>query len=93
MYYNVALDIFRQNSEKYVRMAERGERVVIMEHERVVAELGPARRADKDVLADLAQLGLVQVAQKSDGHPPLRADNVSMPLEDILSALADDRTR
>ena len=91
----VGLKVLKNKLSEYVRIAAQGERVLIADRDRVVAELVPpepgrAERASDAVLANLVREGLVTPAL-SPGRP-LRAEHPrGATLSDLLGELAGDR--
>ena len=90
----VGLRELKNRLSEYVRIASRGERVLVTNHDRVVAELVPpaagrALHVADAVLADLFKQGILS--------PPLnRSARVSeptpaMPLSALMDDLASDR--
>ncbi|MBI3183651.1 MAG: type II toxin-antitoxin system Phd/YefM family antitoxin [Myxococcales bacterium] len=91
---SVGLKLLKNKLAEYVRLAARGETVLITDRDRVVAELVPPRatRAEDiaDVrLADLVRRGYLRPALMPSGAPP-HSDRVA-PLRDILAELDADR--
>lgn len=91
----VGLKILKNKLSEYVRLAARGERVLIADRDRVVAELVPpepgrAERASDAVLAALVRDGIVTPAL-SPGRP-LRSEHPrGVKLAALLSELGTDR--
>lgn len=91
----VGLKVLKNKLSEYVRIASQGERVLIADRDRVVAELVPpepgrAERASDAVLANLVREGLVTPAL-SPGRP-LRLDHArDAKLADLLGELGADR--
>ena len=48
----VGLKVLKNKLSEYVRMAERGETVLVTDRDRVVAEIGPPENTRSPVLAD-----------------------------------------
>ncbi|HSN93401.1 MAG TPA: hypothetical protein VLS93_19375 [Anaeromyxobacteraceae bacterium] len=91
----VGLKVLKNKLSEYVRLAARGERVLIADRDRVVAELVPpepgrAERVSDAVLAGLVREGLVTPAM-SPGRP-LRGDHPrGARLADLQAELDRDR--
>ena len=91
---SVGLKVLKNKLSEYVRLAERGESVLVVDRDRVVAELVPPRAGRSPLLAD-AQLaeavrrGWLAPAAMSGAVPPPRAPVA--PLADILRELKRDR--
>jgi antitoxin (DNA-binding transcriptional repressor) of toxin-antitoxin stability system len=91
----VGLKVLKNRLSEYVRIASQGERVLIADRDRVVAELVPpepgrAERASDAVLANLVRDGIVTPAlspgRRLTGGPPRDAK-----LTDLLAELGEDR--
>ena len=91
----VGIKALKNHLSEYVRLAARGETVLVTDRDRVVAELVPPR-ADRDpsvadaLLADAVRRGWLAPALVTDGTPP-----PSIPvatLEVVLGELAADRS-
>ena len=72
---SVGLKVLKNKLSEYVRLAERGETILISDRDRVVAELVPpgATRAPSVAdarLADLVRSGLLAPALRPPGPPP-----------------------
>jgi len=91
----VGLKVLKNKLSEYVRLAARGERVLIADRDRVVAELVPpepgrAERVSDAVLAGLVREGLVTPAL-TPGRP-LRVEHPrGAELADLLAELDADR--
>jgi prevent-host-death family protein len=91
----VGLKVLKNKLAEYVRIAAQGERVLISDRDRVVAELVPpepgrAERASDAVLANLVREGLVTPAL-SPGRA-LRAEHPrGARLAEVLAELGSDR--
>ena len=91
---SVGLKVLKNKLSEYVRLAAGGEIVLVTDHDRVVAELGPPRPARSPVLAD-AQLAdavregwLSPPALPASGPPPRKP---VMSFGDLMKDLARDR--
>jgi antitoxin (DNA-binding transcriptional repressor) of toxin-antitoxin stability system len=90
----VGLKVLKNRLSEYVRMAESGETVLVTDHDRVVAELGPPRDGRQPVLRDAM---LAQAVRKGWLTPALGAPDASVPrrpvanLESILAEMDADR--
>jgi antitoxin (DNA-binding transcriptional repressor) of toxin-antitoxin stability system len=91
----VGLKVLKNKLSEYVRIASQGERVLIADRDRVVAELVPpepgrAERASDAVLANLVRDGLVTPAL-SPGRPLRVVPPREAKLTALLGELATDR--
>lgn len=90
----VGLKVLKNKLSEYVRLAARGETVLVTDRDRVVAELGPPREGRSEILndarlADMVRRGVIRPAVRPPGEAP-RSKPV-MSTEALLAALADDR--
>lgn len=90
----VGLKNLKNKLSEYVRLAARGETVLVTDRDRVVAELGPPRVERSPMLADarLAELvrsGVLVPALISQDQPPPRKP--AMSIARLLGDLASDR--
>jgi antitoxin (DNA-binding transcriptional repressor) of toxin-antitoxin stability system len=91
----VGLKVLKNKLSEYVRLATRGETVLVTDRDRVVAELGPPREgrslsvADAQ-LADLMRKGIL-AAPLVGKDAPLPARRPIAPLADLLRELDQDR--
>lgn len=90
----VALRDLRDNLGEYVHMAEGGERVLITDRDRVVAELVPPREDRSpwglnSPLADAVQRGWI--SPPTAAASPLPPRKPVAPLSELLRELAEDR--
>lgn len=91
----VGLKVLKNRLSEYVRLAREGETVLVSDHDRVVAELGPVR-ADRGasvgdaLLAEARRKGWVTAPALAAEGPPSRAPVA--PLARVLEELADDRS-
>jgi len=92
----VGLKTLKNKLSEYVRMAARGEIVLVTDRDRVVAELGPPRPGRGDFVSD-AQLaeavrkGWLSPPALPAGEPPKRKPVAS--LADLLAEIDRDRER
>lgn len=90
----VGLKTLKNKLSEYVRLAARGETVLVTDRDRVVAELVPPRVERAPLLAD-AQLA--DAVRKGWLRPPALSATSIPPrlpvakLQDLLAELADDR--
>ena len=89
----VGIKVLKNKLSEYVRLAAGGETVLVTDHDRVVAELGPPRPGRAESLADarLAEAvrrGWVTPAAARPAPPPRRP---VAPLADLLRELDRDR--
>lgn len=87
MYMNtVGVAELRQNLSKYLRLVEQGERLVVTDHNRPVAELGPARPAGP-ALDRLIAMGRVTAPRRGALPAPIELAGdpraISRALEDV----------
>lgn len=90
----VGLKVLKNKLSEYVRMAERGETVLVTDRDRVVAELIPPRpgrapMVDDAVLAEAVRKGWITPPTLPPGGRPPRAPVAT--LAELLGELADDR--
>ena len=90
----VGIKILKNRLSEYVRLAERGETVLVVDRDRVVAEITPPREGRSPFVADarLAEAvrkGWVTPPVLSGGGPPPRLPVA--PLKEILRELEGDR--
>ena len=91
----VGLKLLKNKLSEYVRLAERGETVLVTDRDRVVAEIVPPERTRSPILADalLAEAvrqGWITPPALGSKTPPPR--NPVMSFRDLTQALADDRS-
>ncbi len=90
----VGLKTLKNKLSEYVRLAARGETILVTDRDRVVAELVPPRAERAPLLAD-AQLA--EAVRKGWLRPPLVSATSAPPrvpvakLRDVLAELAEDR--
>jgi antitoxin (DNA-binding transcriptional repressor) of toxin-antitoxin stability system len=90
----VGLKVLKNKLSEYVRLASRGETILVTDRDRVVAEIRPPdeRRSPllaDAMLADLVRKGLVRPPLSPPGTVPPRAP--VMPTEELLRDLEADR--
>jgi|SRR6185312_15650464 len=90
----VGIKVLKNRLSEYVRLAASGETVLVLDREKVVAELVPpgsgrSLPAPDAFLAEAASRGLVRLPMLRESGPPPRLG--SMPLESLLADLADSR--
>jgi prevent-host-death family protein len=91
---SIAFKTLSRKLKEYVRLAARGETVLVTDRGRVVAEIVPPRGGRGSMTADemLAQAvreGLITPALITDGTPPPRKP--IMPFETLMTELRRDR--
>ena len=91
----VGLKVLKNKLSEYVRLAERGETVLISDRDRVVAELVPpqASRAQSlpdAVIAELVRTGVLTPPMHVPAAPPAKPAAVA-PLADLLRELDRER--
>lgn len=90
----VGLKILKNKLSEYVRLAANGETVLVMDRDRVVAELGPPREGRSAVLADAR---LAEAVRRGWITPPVLPGTDPPPrqpvttLRQLLRELAQDR--
>ncbi len=90
----VGIKVLKNRLSEYVRLAERGETVLVVDRDRVVAELSPPREGRSPYLADAR---LAEAVRKGWITPPALAGNGPppripvAPLKEILRELEGDR--
>lgn len=90
----MGLKVLKNRLSEYVRLAERGETVLVTDRDRVIAEISPPREGRpqqvNDVeLAEAVRQGLITPPLMRPGDPPARAPVA--PLSTILAELDEDR--
>ena len=90
----IGIKALKNRLSEYVRLAARGETVLVTDRDRVVAELGPPRagRAEHAVdaaLADAVRNGWLTPPLVAPDTPPSR--HPIAPLEELLRELDEDR--
>lgn len=92
----VGIRLLSSRLSEYMRMAAAGETILVTDHDRVVAEIGPPRESRSPVLGDgvLAEAvrkgWLTPPTQRLEGPPP-RPKPV-LQLQEILADLEADRS-
>lgn len=92
---SVGIKLLKNKLSEYVRLASRGETVLVTDRDRVVAELGPVRAGRADTvddahLAEIVRRGwLVPPLTRSDA-PPARAPVAR--LSELLADLDESRS-
>lgn len=91
----VGLKVLKNKLAEYVRIAERGERVLISDRDRVVAELVPPDAGRSETVADAVLASLVREGVLTPPLSPGRGLTVEhlrgAKLAEILDELAADR--
>lgn len=92
----VGLKLLKNKLSEYVRLAARGETVLVTDRDRVVAEIVPPRegrspRAADALLAEAVRRGWVTPPMMVSRDPPPRRPMAR--LRDLLDDLARDRDR
>lgn len=90
----VGLKVLKNKLSEYVRLAAAGETILVVDRDRVVAELTPPRGGRSSLLpdallADAVRKGWLTPSTISPGTPPPRAPVA--PLHELLAELARDR--
>ena len=91
---SVALKTLERQVDELVHLAEKGETVLITEHDRVIAELNPPREAQSPfianpALAETVRKGWVTPAEDVSAEPPPRHPIAST--KELLEELDADR--
>jgi antitoxin (DNA-binding transcriptional repressor) of toxin-antitoxin stability system len=82
----VGLKVLKNKLSEYVRLAARGETVLVTDRDRVVAELGPLRPGRSPALAD-AQLA--EMMRSGILTPPLVPRDAPLPPRNPVAPLAE----
>lgn len=90
----VALKNLEREVHELVHLAEKGETVLITEHDRVIAELNPPREAQSPfltnpALAEAVRKGWITPARDVSAEPPPRLPVA--PTKELLEELDRDR--
>lgn len=90
----VGIKVLKNRLSEYVRMAAAGERVLVTDRDRVVAELGPPQTATPEAigearLAEAVRIGWLRPPVLPAGWVPPREPVA--PLAELLSELESDR--
>jgi antitoxin (DNA-binding transcriptional repressor) of toxin-antitoxin stability system len=90
----VGLKILKNKLSEYVRLAAGGERILVMDRDRVVAEIVPPEPhrgafVHDALLAEAVRSGLITPPLIRSPYPPARVPVA--PLADILAELERDR--
>lgn len=80
----------RQNLSRYLRLVERGERLVVTDRNRPVAELGPPPSTGAE-LDRLIAAGRVQPPRRRGLPPPLKLDGDPHALSKALDEIRGER--
>jgi prevent-host-death family protein len=80
----------RQNLSKYLRRVERGERLVVTDRNRPVAELGPVSRGGTlDRL--IAEGKVIPASRPARDFQPIKLEGDGMTLSEALEEIRGDR--
>jgi antitoxin (DNA-binding transcriptional repressor) of toxin-antitoxin stability system len=90
----IGIKVLKNKLSEYVRLAANGERILVTDHDKVVAELtspnaGRAGTSADAMLADLVRKGLLTPALERSPLPPPRAP--VMPFSQLMAELDMDR--
>ena len=90
----IALKDLATNLSEYVHLAENGETVLVLDQDRVIAELVPPRQAAltderESPLAEAVRQGWIKPAVKKSGIPPRRP---VAPIRELLDDLEEHRS-
>ena len=91
---SVGIKLLKNKLSEFVRLANAGERILVTDRDRVVAELGPPPRLssgtdDEALLARGAREGWLTRAERPRAGPPPRCPVMSF--EELMTGLAQDR--
>lgn len=89
----MGLKVLKNRLSEYVRLAAGGETVLVTDHDRVVAELSPARPSRSPLLADAR---LAEAVRRGWITPPAMPGRMPprlpvAPLAELLADLSGDR--
>ena len=92
---SVGLKVLKNKLSEYVRLAERGETVLVTDRNRVVAEIIPPRPGhklltDDELIAQGVREGWL-VPAKDPGKGPLPRGKPAMSLEELMHDLDESR--
>ena len=87
----VGLKLLKNKLSEYVRLAAAGERFVITDRNRVVAELAPPRRQPESIIERGVREGWIRAAMRTADWPPPRNPIKGYTLEQLLADLDRDR--
>lgn len=91
----VGLKVLKNKLSEYVRLAERGETILVTDRDRVVAEIVPPEKSRSPVLADAVLAEAVRrgwitpPSLSASGAPPR---NPVTTLRELMRELNDDRS-
>ena len=90
----VGIKMLKNKLSEYVRIAASGERVLVTDRDRVVAELGPPREGTAEnirdaLLAEAVRNGWLRPPMLRTPEPP--AARPVMTFDEVMRALADSR--
>ena len=78
----VGLKVLKNKLSEYVRLAERGETVLVTDQDRVIAEIVPPEKTRSPVLADAV---LAEAVRKGWITPPALAGSTPAPRNPVTS--------
>ena len=87
----VGLKTLKNRLSEYVRLAASGERVVVTDRGRPVAEIVPPRAEPESVIARGIREGWVRPAMRGPDWPPKLQPIEGYTLEQLLADLDEDR--
>ena len=93
---SVGIKVLKNKLSEYVRIAASGETILVTDHDRVVAELGPPREGRAPLLADaeLAEMvrrGILTPPLLIRPGPPPRGTLKGVSFEQLMRELDEDR--
>jgi prevent-host-death family protein len=87
----VGLKILKNKLSEYVRLAASGERVVITDRGRAVAEIISPRQETESVIERGVREGWIRPAKRDANWPPPRKPIPGLTLEQLMAELDQDR--
>jgi antitoxin (DNA-binding transcriptional repressor) of toxin-antitoxin stability system len=91
----VGIKVLKNRLSEYVRLAERGETILITDRDRVVAEMGPPEASRSPLVSDAMLAEAVRRGWITPPALPARgapARNPVMSFRKLMRALEDDRS-
>ena len=94
----VGIKTLKNELSRYIRAAAEGERVLVTDRGKVVAEIGPpapaagrAPRTQDEIRAELIRRGVLKPAKAKPGSPLHKSGGIKMTLEELLRDLDEAR--
>ncbi len=88
---SVGLKILKNKLSAYVRLAAGGERIVITDRGRTVAEIVPPRREPESVVERGIREGWIRPAERNANWPPPSKPVPGLTFEQLMADLERDR--